>query len=415
MRVTVEPVAVSPPVPFDQAELTRRNALAAPPNQQTTQGLWYHAYGMDAKKGRRCFLAPGFRWRVQLVARASRLELLDARGKVRSAHPVPADAMLRQARLALGLLCHLGGAGSKSRKGFGSFADLPGFTLTEARAEAAAFRKACRLDDSPKPAQPASPALEHIAPGPLVPAPWLEIVTPWRNWWFALDQVGFAGQAFAQTLAHKPEKLALGLPRQIHGPGPKPMPHQQRSGRHWPPKRLRGPHGDRHAAPVFYHLARNPNGTLTIRVTAFVARDLPNANQSRALLTQLLAALHKDLGQRILQYGRQGLDAPSGPVPPTGAGRPQPPGPPAKRPHGTPVKVTILGARDNGGYRVQEAGKPEGTLNQGKAPPTPPAVGSDVDVFIYDDANKPVYRWDMPPAAPSRPQPPGRGRGPNRR
>ena len=37
---------------------------------------------------------------------------------------VPANEVLRQGEAALWLLCRYGGIGSKSRKGFGSFADV---------------------------------------------------------------------------------------------------------------------------------------------------------------------------------------------------------------------------------------------------------------------------------------------------
>ncbi|HYT92549.1 MAG TPA: type III-B CRISPR module RAMP protein Cmr6 [Gemmataceae bacterium] len=94
---------------------------------------------------------------------------------------------------------------------------------------------------------------------------------------------------------------------------------------------------------------------------------------------------------------------------PAPAGRPAAPS--GKRDHGTPATVTIIAARP-GGFDVQEAGRPPGVLNQGKAPATLPEIGASVEVYVFnDDPRKPQYRWDRPPQQPQR----GRGGPPRRR
>ena len=51
---------------------------------------------------------------------------------------------------------------------------------------------------------------------------------------------------------HCSEKLSLGLPRKIHGPLDKPLPHQKND---WsPPIELESVKGARHASPVIIHL-----------------------------------------------------------------------------------------------------------------------------------------------------------------
>lgn len=345
---------------------------------------------------------------MALTARSSHYEERNRQREVVRRKPLSSESVLQQARLAPWLLCHLGGVGSKARKGFGSFADISGSTLEGCRQGAVAFRKDCGLDESFQPERAESLSVEEVVSQPDQIHPWLEVVTPWRDPWFALDQVGFAAEAFAQDLAHEREKLALGLPRQIHGPRREPLGHQARS-RHQPPQPLRGPECDRHASPIFYHLARAEDRNLVIRVTAFVARNLPDAATSRRVLGKLLQHLQEDFGRRIQHRG------PSVP----------PPAPPletrsGRRPPGTPVTVTIVAEHSKLGknaFFVQEEGKPRGILSQGKAPDPLPAIGDSLTVFVNsDDPRSPQYRWDKPAeqAQPSRDRGrPGRG-GPSR-
>src|SRR5262249_43570216 len=127
------------------------------PNNKTTQGLWYHSFGMDdtrneggvRKRFRRWFVGPGACWDLGLVARRT---TYPAGGDRAAARPLAAAPALGQAPAALGRLCHFGGAGSKARKGFGSFAEpegLRGLDLDRCREAAAAFREACGLGRRP--------------------------------------------------------------------------------------------------------------------------------------------------------------------------------------------------------------------------------------------------------------------------
>ena len=142
------PAEPSPYKAIDQGQLRfsqqflRQHGLTRSP-QRTTQGLQYAAYGMDEPSGdnprRRRWVAPaGWRWQLRLMARTSRF----------GAHALPAELLLDQAKAALWWFTKLGGVGSKSRKGFGSFADPPelqGFDAGSWLALGGALRASCGL------------------------------------------------------------------------------------------------------------------------------------------------------------------------------------------------------------------------------------------------------------------------------
>ncbi len=328
VRVTVEPQTPLQPVQYKHrdAEFHRRHQLQDAP-RKTSQGLFYASLGMDDSRDRpaRWYLAPGTKWTVRLVARRSHWESRDLRGeRVRVA--IPPAVVLQQAKAALWLLTHLGGAGSKSRKGFGSFADIFAGdvgNLGGCRQAAAAFRLLCRCDGPYQDRHAESLALERARQLDDIP-------TGWKDHWFALDQLGYAFQSFAQRRRHDRAKAALGLPRQIHGPRREPLPGQDRAS-HRPPEPLKGPKGDRHASPVFYHLARTSEGALLLRVTIFPARHLPDLLTSTTVLNQLLQHLEGDLRKRAAQPGPGSSPPPAAPVaaPARPAARPAaPPAPP---------------------------------------------------------------------------------------
>ena len=79
------------------------------------------------------------------------------------------------------------------------------------------------------------------------------------------------------------------------GRGASPCRGQNRAS-HRPPEPLKGPKGDRHASPVFYHLARTSEGALLVRVTAFPAKHLPDLLTSTTMLNQLLQHLEATCG-----------------------------------------------------------------------------------------------------------------------
>ena len=306
VRLTVGADSGVRPILYDYKEryapkpaFKRQHGLQDPPNRKTTQGLFYASYGMDdGSRGKRWYLEPGASWRVRMIARATQFSAGNASG-VRLIEP---DMVLAQARAALHLLCHFGGLGSKGRKGFGSLADTDGLSVAACEAAARDFRRACGLPDSEE-RDAASPALGKRLS--------LEVPTPWKDPWFALDQVGFAAQGFAQKYKHRTEKAALGLPRKVHGPRRDPLRNQDS---HKPPRELQDAKGRRrHASPVHYHLAKNGDGRLTVRVTAFSARDLPDHGSSRRLLDELIAYLEGDLQARVRRHEKAGQEMESAP------------------------------------------------------------------------------------------------------
>lgn len=326
-------------------EFKRAHRLADPPDGRTTQGLFYASYGMDDKRGQppRFYVEPGAWWMVRIRARVTRFAAVG--------QPIAPEVALDQARAALGLLDTFGGVGSKGRKGFGSLAgEAAAFPdLAGCEALARGLRQALGIDGPWQEDRARSPSLgERLGP--------LEIPTSWDDPWFALDQLGFAYQGFAQEYAHRPEKLALGLPRSIHGPRPQPMPHQDPHA-HRPPQRLRTREGlDRHASPVHLHVGPGPAG-LVLRVLALPSHRLPDRPTSRAFLAECLEHLRGDLEARArLHPGRpaarsQPQDAPR--LAESATSRPAPPPPPAA----PPPKPLNKGQQDRLGTFHHEGGR----------------------------------------------------------
>jgi len=115
----------------------------------------------------------------------------------------------------------------------------------------------------------------------------VEVDFSWPDVWSVLDQVGFACQVFAKKYKHKPEKKALGLPRQIGPPV---------EGSFTP----RPPVKDRHASPVHIHFAPRKDGEQgwKVRIVAFPSAYLPNLETSREFLTEFLKDVESDLRRR---------------------------------------------------------------------------------------------------------------------
>jgi CRISPR-associated protein Cmr6 len=361
----------------------KRGPLGIPgcnPNK-TTQGLWYASYGMSEKQPPRHVILPGARWRVHLTARP------------RSGGP-EAGLLLDQARAALWLLCRLGGVGSKSRKGFGSFriTDIEeGWSLDRCREEGDRLRSALGQQGAFQESAAQSPSLEQVI-GPE------EVPFAWPDAWGVLDQVGFAVQEFAKRYAHEARKCALGLPRRI-GPGVNGQfeptgPVGRLLGE---ARRKQQERNVRHASPLHIHLDGGP-GRFVVRVAALVACHLPTVAESRAFLTECVREVAGSLRRRAGERAPQGRGVRPGPPPP-------PTGPAG-------VKVRILERRPdlNGKpcFRVQEEGGRPGILTDGPPPAELPEAGQQIEVFRSNtDRNSPRYRWDRPQP----PGPPPRGRG----
>lgn len=286
-------------------DFKKAHNLGQTPNNKTTQGLFYLAYGMDenvrnertgqTERRRRYYLEPGAQWELHIGIQPDRkpVDGVPAKG-------VGAALIKDQVLAALSLLCRYGGVGSKARKGFGSLGTFEANIDAKKCQEAArALRNRCLPNDYRPRSRIETPALEDA----LLAA---DIALGTTNSWNALDRLGFAVQGYAQQYAHKPEKAALGLPRKIHGPrSDRAMPGQvnwQRPewlGRNHPhrPRDTRA-EAFRHAAPVHYHLVKGDNGTLSVRLIAFPSSVLPDPTTSDAMLKGLLAHIQTGLGSQ---------------------------------------------------------------------------------------------------------------------
>ena len=294
-------------------DFARKHGLETPGGKTTTQGLFYASYGMDDgsrdEKRQRYYVrpGPGARWTVVLSARRT--------VAANSGSVIPPSEILCQGEAALWLLCRYGGVGSKARKGFGSFADIEiaGIrTADDCKDVGFQFRrKAGFEEDAEAKASARSSNLDDMLP--------LEIETPWRDWWFAMDQLGFAAQSFARRNAHRERKAALGLPRKIHGPRREPMSRQNPTD-HQPPRPLHADGRQRHASPIHYHLAPRTDGALTVRMTAFPTPDLPDIDTSRDVLKELGNHLKSELEDRIRKHAKRGTKTPEHRVSPAPIG-----------------------------------------------------------------------------------------------
>ncbi len=387
-------------------DFVKKIGLESPPNKKTAQGFLYLSYGMDEmpagrphERRHRFIMPPGAKWRVRLIARDGFYPPPSSRS---SGVPtrLPASLILQQARAALWLLCHYGGVGSKGRNGYGSLLarDDSGdeSKLEQIKQQAAVFRQKCGAKLRQQ--TPEIPSLNDALPV-------LSIPTPWKSYWFVLDQLGYAIQDFAQKHKRNWVKEALGLPRKIgisHDDGTRARQYRRESDRQtnqvvWlgqmhPYIAKRPPKDMRHAAPVHFHIAREPDGRHVIRVIAFPCSVLPDWHTSVKVLQDLLEHLKQDLGQRCQKN-------PQGPPPvavSSVAGRAVQTS--TKRAAGTPVQVKILAVRPKGGYDVQEEGKPQGTLTVGTPPAVAPQLGDIVQAEVHNDDPKcPQYRWPQAP------------------
>ncbi len=266
VRIAVDPIEVGEPEQYDRRD--RQRDLPKPNHRQrVTQGLFYAAYGMAEGRERnrwRWYRPPGSRWRVTLTAKSGRFDAGSDKRVIR----LSSKRLLEQAAAALWLLARFGGAGSRSRKGFGSFDDITVhgiLAIEHCIASAKRFRQACRLN-GPQPRRVNVPDLE--AAKELI----VESDTSWTDPWYALDQTGLMLQLFAKQELAPDERIALGLPRRIG-----------RNGRS-----LKSTKGDRHASPALWSLATADDGKLTVRLIAFPAACLPDGKTSRAILRKLL-------------------------------------------------------------------------------------------------------------------------------
>ncbi len=420
VRIAVERVRREGPHLYDykdrfrpKSEFKREHGLADSPNNKTTQGLFYLSYGMDevsqGEKRQRYYLDAGSKWKARFSARESSFR--PKAGQVREAAPavVSAAESHTQARAALWLLCTFGGVGSKARKGFGSLrvGDLQIASLGDCRRIAQEFREARGMHGEFREEWAESSALGESSDWCLE----ANIELPSNDAWQTLDAVGFAYQAFAQQHKNDADKAALGLPRKIHGPNDKPL--QTKSGQyiqdpetHKRPQWLRSLRWEqktdarkaRYASPVHFHVMPTSGGC-TVKMLAFPAAGLPNLATSNRMLNQLMERMRTDLpgrltghaatpGSRSSSHSATTQRAPAVSTPARSG--------PEKRAYGTPATGILLEQDEKGRFRFQEPGRSAGRITLGTQPDPLPEPGSEIQVFIQDDApNNLQYRWDL--------------------
>lgn len=372
-------------------QFQQEHSLQRPdPSKKVTQGLFYASYGM-AEGGRndhwRWFRPAGSCWRVTLTSRSGLFDAGSDKGVSLSA-----AQLLKQATAALWLLTQFGGSGSRSRKGFGSFDDIPIQDIgskEDCIKAAACFREDCKLNARRSlPVQ--APALEEA----LI----LEQPTAWRDPWYALDQTGMVLQLFTKNLAAE-ERIALGLPRRV-GRG-------QRS--------LRAGGIERHAAPALWSLATRQDGTLLVRLIAFPAARLPDKAMSEEILQRLIDFAHQELKQQAEQAPHRtgGLGGPRHSQPPdTGRAATSPrQANLSRQPLSVPgtglpkandrVEAELLEEKTKkGGWKAKHLdSRLEGAIQDTKNVPADAKSGQLVELTVaYANEKKIAFKWAAPPA-----------------
>ena len=183
-------------------EKIKKTSSLPPKDKNTVQGLFYVSYGMDESNSKeRWYRPPGESWKITLTARETPW----------ATDPRKQPEIMRQAEAALWLLARFGGVGSKGRKGFGSFEDVSvtGIDSVEDCIKAGQeLRDLCCGGTMQVGTGTGTPALEsRIGP--------VEIKTPWKDPWFALDRFGEVYQRFVNCLREdRVDRSVLGLPRE---------------------------------------------------------------------------------------------------------------------------------------------------------------------------------------------------------
>jgi CRISPR-associated protein Cmr6 len=265
------------------------------PQGQGTPGLFYASYGMEISRNGRTqrYIAKGGSWQVHFKIRPN----------VQSNPRMESSDIVNQVKYSLWLLTQFGGVGAKSRRGFGSLAlevnaGFNGLTLDKIREESRIFREKCSLVRHDAGTGTAALESARFIEG-LLPEN-----VPSENAWQVMNYIGTILRDFSQSATnsrhgkHCKEKVALGLPRKIHGPEKNRMNHQTV---HTRPVELKGQKGNRHASPLIFHVASSGNnpGKFVIRSTIFpnnylwstVAGEGTNIEDSKSYWNKLEAYL----------------------------------------------------------------------------------------------------------------------------
>lgn len=276
------------PQRYNRDQIIQQQRIPRPENRRTSIGLVYGSYGMDDGRNHRWYLPVGAKWTVTFTVKALPGWQVKERGL--GDIEIPLDIVQRQAQAALWLLASFGGVGSKSRHGFGSLSlasmdEPPDPSITSTAVPepmegikycrdrvGAELRNTLGLGDRFDKARFHAPSLASIEEP-------REIDAESGNVWHAANEANMKWQAFAQKYKHREQKVAMGLPRSIHGRG-----QQQRLNTRVGRERVQ-----RHASPVHVHLLYDSEDKVYwIRVLALHAPHLPNASASREFLGEML-------------------------------------------------------------------------------------------------------------------------------
>jgi len=240
------------PIPFkaQNFDLPAKNTQHRAKKQ--TLGLAYASYGME--NNRRWYQPEGSTWCLTVRTRSGFYK----KGKNEKIS-LKAETIHQQVEAAIWLFTKYGGAGAKSRKGFGSFTDVKinGVdSIDHCKNIGKRLREACSLSPSSECVK--APSLEKTIimngqpTGTDDPA-------------VAVHYIGELIQDFSSQLKQdKQDRSALGMPR------------MKWKGHHSIPKR--------HASPALWGLSRGSDGMIKIRMVGFISEKLP---QSRAILKDL--------------------------------------------------------------------------------------------------------------------------------
>ena len=383
VKIAVEHVNGGQPEQYNKNDTQFLNLPRPKCGQKVTQGLFYASYGMaEGKESNRWrwFRPAKSCWCVTLTVRCG----LFTTGSGESTR-LSSDHLLEQATAALWLLTQFGGAGSRTRKGFGSFDDLdvPGIgSKDDCIASAKRFRKLCKLDGQQETPVVETPALDEVEKDLLLEQP-----TAWSDPWYALDQIGMVLQSFTKNLDAE-KRVALGLPRCV--------------GRGRDAKNLRGDGGiERHAAPALWSLATRQDGTLLVRLIAFPAARLLNKDDSKAILKQLVGCAIRELKQRAEQSPRRDR-GPTGTGPPVShPRRVNSPRQPQSGPKTNDrVMAELLEEKTKkGGWKAKHVDSGlEGPIQDSPNVPTDAQPGQHVKLTVaHTSEQEMAFKWAAPP------------------
>lgn len=226
---------------------------------KTTMGLFYYTYGLAEGKGDvRWCRSHKTKWEIVFTTRESYIKK-DNGMNIK----IDAEEVKQQASAALWLLCHYGGIGAKSRKGFGSLADISVDGLESWKncsKLAEKFALKCQLKICNQ--QIYGPSLNS--------AIMVDFSTQWdrNNPWYACHMIGEIVK-FATKELDKDDRPALGTPRGLKGVDMSEFPK-------------------RHSSPILWSLDTDSNEKLLIRLIVFPSPKLPNARESEEILKEFI-------------------------------------------------------------------------------------------------------------------------------